>query len=343
MKRPGFLFGVVLTLAIGGCGGGGGGGGDGGGNQGGGPAKWTYMVYMGADNNLSSAGLIDANEMETVGSDANLHIVLQAEFSTRFTDFSGTDYQGETMRVRVTRDNDAQKPSLDGSTSIGNVDMAAPATLTSFIQWAAATYPAEHYALVIWDHGAGWKARPLLKGAVSDETSGSFMSLPDLARAVADAGVTFDVVNFDACLMAMYEVAYEFSGLTSYMTFSEETEPGEGDPYDTILADLRAMPTMGAAQLASTIVTRYIEFYQTGGRAEKVTKSALDMTKVAALDAAVQGLSNAIVTDWATVSGAVLGAQANSQCYEFPMNLDLYDFASRIDANLAAGSTKTAA
>ena len=61
------------------------------------------------------------------------------------------------------------------------------------------------------------------------------MSLPDLAGAVRTAGVHLDVINFDACLMAMYEVAYEFLGLTDYMVFSEEVEPGDGDPYDTIL------------------------------------------------------------------------------------------------------------
>ena len=49
--------------------------------------QWTYMVYMGADNNLSSSGLIDLNEMETVGSDDKVNIVLQVEFSTFHTDF----------------------------------------------------------------------------------------------------------------------------------------------------------------------------------------------------------------------------------------------------------------
>src|SRR3990167_10775429 len=50
--------------------------------------KWTYMVYMGADNNLSTSGIIDLNEMETVGSDENINIVLQAEYSHNYTDFN---------------------------------------------------------------------------------------------------------------------------------------------------------------------------------------------------------------------------------------------------------------
>jgi len=208
-------------------------------------ADWTYMVYMGADNNLSTAGLFDLNEMETAGSGEKVNIVLQAEFSSFYTDFSaiGHDgYGGETLRFLVKNDGNPDNVNLNAGKSIGNVDMGSPAALTNFIKWAAASYPAKHYALVIWDHGAGWKKSALFKGAVQDETSDSFMSLPMLAGAVRSAGVPLDVINFDACLMAMYEVAFEFSGLTDYMVFSEEVEPGEGDPYDTILSALKNRP-----------------------------------------------------------------------------------------------------
>ena len=38
---------------------------------------WTLMVYLDADNNLESAGIDDFLEMATVGSDANINIVVQ--------------------------------------------------------------------------------------------------------------------------------------------------------------------------------------------------------------------------------------------------------------------------
>jgi hypothetical protein len=38
--------------------------------------KWTFMVYMDADNNLDPAGLDDINEMEIVGSTDNVNIVV---------------------------------------------------------------------------------------------------------------------------------------------------------------------------------------------------------------------------------------------------------------------------
>jgi len=360
MKRLVLLVGLVLVMALAGCGGGGGDGGlfdddglfdgnDGGGGDDGGTAQplkeWTYMVYMGADNNLSTAGLIDLNEMETVGSDDKVNIVLQAEFSTKFTPFDdfGLSYGGKTLRFLVKNDNDPNNIDLAAGTSIGNVNMGSPDTLRDFIQWAAETYPAKRYALAIWDHGAGWKVSPLTKGAVEDETNGGWMTLPDLAKGVADSGVDLDLINFDACLMGMYEVAYEFRGLTDYLVFSEETEPGDGDPYDTILAALRNKPAMGAEELAGTIVDKYFTYYKNSERQEAVTKSAVALDGIDALHGAVGRLSDALVGNFAAVSAAVASAQSNSQNYYYPTNYDLYDFCDSLASQLPAGAVRNAA
>jgi len=40
---------------------------------------------------------------------------------------------------------------------LGQLDSGDPATLIDFIRWAAATAPAQRYALVIWSHGSGWE------------------------------------------------------------------------------------------------------------------------------------------------------------------------------------------
>ncbi len=329
---------VLLSLVLVACGGGGSTGttttGGGGGTSG---RQWTYMVYMGADNNLSDAGAADINEMEKVGSNANVAIVVQAEFSSKYSTGLPTD----TRRIYVQNDNNTNSVNLTG-TSLGNVDMGKPATLAAFITWAKTNYPAQHYALVIWDHGAGWKTREIAspqRGAVQDETSGSFMSLPDLAKAVSDSGVHLDIVNFDACLMAMYEVAYEFRGLTDYMVFSEETEPGAGDPYDTILGALTQTPTMSSRTLASTIVDKYNAFYVPNTR-ESTTKSAVDMAQIDALDAKIVALAKALAADTSTNTVVTL-AQGNTQAYTYPTNHDLFHFCQYLNTSLPAGTAKT--
>jgi len=302
---------------------------------------WTYMVYMGADNNLSYSGLQDLDEMESVGSDGNLAIVLQAEFSDYYTSGVPT----ETLRFLVQDDGSSGSVDLNAGTSIGNVDMADPSNLTDFIRWARTRYPAAHYALVIWDHGAGWKRLPgsqrAIRGAVQDETSGTFMSLPDLAAGVRDAGLHFDIVNFDACLMGMYEVVYEFRGLTDYLVFSEETEPGEGDPYNDILGLLKADPGMSALGLSQTIVERYDAFYSSGDRG-MTTKSAVNMSDFDELDEALLALASTLKNDASTIS-VVQAAQTATQDYAYTANHDIYDFCSYLVNNLPDGTARSAA
>lgn len=309
--------------------------------------RWTYMVYLGADNNLSISGVFDLIEMEMVGSDDNINIVVQAEFSHRWDEYGYLQYigyQGDTLRLLVEKDNDPEGMNLAAGQSIGNVDMGSPGTLTDFIEWATEDYPAQHYALIMWDHGGGWRDSESAprRGAISDETSGSFMSLPDLGQGVRDAGEFLDVINFDCCLMGMYEVAYEFNGLCDYFVASEETEPGDGDPYDTILAALQADPNMTPEQLSATIVEKYLDYYS-GGR-ENVTKVALDMSRMDDLHSKVIALSDAMTSEWNVVSSAVQVAQGSSQSYAYPANHDLYDFCQDLAGNLAGNpQTKAAA
>jgi len=190
-----------MACLIAGCGGGGGGSSDGGDN---GPDRqWTYLVYMGADNNLANYGINDIEEMAQVGSSDKMAIVVQAEFSPGYTTSvpDSSTYRGLVQQGSF-------EDNLEVATNLGNVDMGSPEALTDFIVWATTNYPAQHYALVIWDHGAGWKDRTpmvttsLFRGAVQDSSSGSFMNLPDLGDAVRNAGVPMDIINFDACLMA---------------------------------------------------------------------------------------------------------------------------------------------
>lgn len=300
--------------------------------------QWTYLVYLGADNSLSTNGLEDIEEMAQVGSSNKVAIVVQAEFDKTFT--------GSPDTFRGLVEKGTLQTYFDAATNIGEVDMGSPEALTDFITWATTTYPAEHYALVIWDHGDGWKDRSstvktsLLRGAVQDTTAGTFMTLPDLGNAVRSAGVPLDIVDFDACLMAMYEVAYEFLGLTDYMVFSEETEPGDGDPYDTILADLVDDPAMTAAELSSVMVNRYDESYAGFGR--KTTKSAVDMSQLSAVDTAVLALGQALMAD-AAANTVAMDARTESKHFYTPANHDLHDFASYIFNNAPDGAAKDAA
>ncbi len=118
--------------------------------------KWTFMVYMAGDNgrifddggqlmvDLQKFGWSDIAEMVCVGSTDDVAIVAQYDTLTQqqFTPRFYLDSSSETGRL-------VEK--------VPPVNTGDPHNLTDFIVWATKSYPAERYALVLWNHGSGWK------------------------------------------------------------------------------------------------------------------------------------------------------------------------------------------
>lgn len=110
-----------------------------------GEREWTFMVYLAGDNNLENHGRADLLEMKQVGSSRQVAVVAQFDRMS----------EGATRRYYLRRggklEDDVVGPEL-GETNTGD-----PYELERFITWAISTYPARRYALVLWNHGTGWK------------------------------------------------------------------------------------------------------------------------------------------------------------------------------------------
>lgn len=63
----------------------------------------------------------------------------------------------------------------------GQIAMNLPSTLRDFIAWGAQTYPAQQYALSLWNHGGG-----PIHGFGSDDATGggTMLSLPQIKTAL---------------------------------------------------------------------------------------------------------------------------------------------------------------
>jgi len=144
---------------------------DPGGDAGGTPAtgrEWTFMVYLAGDNNLESYGRADLAEIKVAGSTPQVAIVAQFD---RMSEHRARRYylrQGGTLETD-------EVPSNLGETNTGD-----PRELVRFIVWAIKAYPAKRYALVLWNHGTGWKEDDLYRLAKS---SGVYR--PDLERTLS--------------------------------------------------------------------------------------------------------------------------------------------------------------
>ena len=108
-----------------------------------GQAKWTFMVYMAGDNNLDGAALRDIAEMARAGSTKDVNILVQLD---RIED-------NLTRRFRITQGGGFKKDCIE---SFGDTNTGDPQILYDFVKWAADNYPADRYALILWNHGSGW-------------------------------------------------------------------------------------------------------------------------------------------------------------------------------------------
>ncbi len=227
--------------------------------------EWTVMVYMDGDNNLEAAAITDFLEIAAVGSSATVNIIVLLDRTPgedeRYGDWTNT------RRGRVVK---ADTPTATWGTSMGELNMGNPQTAVDFAEWCIDNYPANRYAFVFWDHGSGWRdtggeIKEPYKSVCSDETDNDVLYMAEVTDALADietAREEIDLVCFDACLMGMAEVAYAIREHASYMVGSSILVPNNGYPYDTLLADLVATPTMNAATLARTICDRYYDEYE---------------------------------------------------------------------------------
>jgi clostripain len=229
-------------------------------------ADWTFIVYMSADNNLESAGVHDMNEMEVAGSTDRVNVVAQMDRSTGYDTTNG-DWT-TTKRFLV------QKDDLNGDIvskelmDLNETDMGDPATLTDFTIWAMDQFPAQKYTLVFWDHGGAfwgteWDDDP--NGTPVQGSTSDWISMPDLSEALSNItthlGRKIDLVAFDACLMADYDVLYQIRHYADFVAASGYVEPGEGWPYDLILTSLVQNPGMSPTELGKIICDDYIDSY----------------------------------------------------------------------------------
>ena len=296
--------------------------------------KWTVMVFMAADNNLAVPGILDIDEMEAAGVSSDVQVLVQAEFSPSALAQYNCDASCfnrpnfNTFRYAVTDQGSPVNGPNGSVTDLGNRNMTDPAQINEFVLWAKQNYPADHYALVLWNHGGGYV------GLLQDETSAGsdLMSIGELPAALQGTGA-IDVLDFDMCLMGGYETLVKIAGLADYAVFSEEVVPGAGNPYQTIIDAIQANASGSARTIATIFVDQFDLSYQ-GDRAS-TTKSAYELSGFAAFETALDAVASTLQANLNTFGPAIGTALSQSQKYSYR---ELTDLVALLD-NLKAGIT----
>ena len=136
--------------------------------------RWTLMVYMAGDNGkifeqldkpimygMETQGWADIQKMATVGSTEDVAVVVQ------FDTLSNREHtyriymprQDEKQEIENISEQNSKVPNylLNFTEYIPEQNTGDPASLTDFIVWGIQNYPAENYAVILWNHGTGWK------------------------------------------------------------------------------------------------------------------------------------------------------------------------------------------
>lgn len=210
------------------------------------PYEWTIAVYGDVDDTQ----LEDAWDMYTspalLGVPANDKVSVVAAVD-RFG-IMGTEVIEYCDGVATVVDTEPEQNFGD------------PDTLRWFIQKVAASYPSNHIALMLWDHGGGWY------GVCWDDTDDDYLSIDDLSAGISSAETYIDVLGFDCCMMASMEVVYEMytTGLVGMVVGSEGQAPYTGYPYDMMFSPLAANPYLTKEQVADDMVRGWDGYYSTG-------------------------------------------------------------------------------
>lgn len=338
-------------------------------------AKWTFMVYMAGDNNLYDAGDADLEEMAKVGSNEDLNVVVEFDNAGQL----GTN----RYFIQKKRENEPVE-------SLGETDCGDPEVLNDFISWTVDRYPAERYALILWNHGGGWEptemdriARDLRamhynsreagtlsasqmkkslfrttvkkilgrkssyeRAICSDDGSGHSLDTIELgnvlSRTADTIGKPLDVLGMDACLMSNLEVAYQVAPYVNYIIASEEEEPNQGWPYESVLNILAERPDIEVPEFSARSVEAYINYYknlnQTG-----VTQSAFDLSRVKEASKTLNLVGGALINHMPDAAIEIWKAQRKSIKFFRDTLWDINHFLKELSAISSSDEVKDAA
>lgn len=319
------------------------------------PAEWTLMFYMDSDNNLEAPQMEDLEEMMAVGSSAGVNLLVLVDRSNK-----GDEERGYTNRSIGGLKNWStakmlyiEKGKLRELADWGEVNMGDPATLKKYLQTVATNFPAKHYGLIFGDHGAGWM------GIGGDESANGdaldTLEMPPVLKEITAQTGRFDLIGFDACMMANFEAAKAIAPYGKAMVASEELEPGNGWDYTPLLNKLAQNPGMDGVALGKTVVDTFHNFYlgaEEGDRDKTVTLSVIDLDKIPALETAISnfGIYNVSFMKSGGRSTWIKTSRARSRAEEFGVNdddhfnyYDLLDYAENIKSEQPDAKTVQAA
>ena len=184
-----------------------------------------YLIYMnGSDLETNyAAASKDLAEIMSANISAETRIIVQT---------GGTEkWHNENINPEFNQRFELKDNSMEKIWEGKAENMGKASTLSDFIVWGAENYRADEYYLILWNHGGG-----AISGFGKDETFESdTLLISELNNALSAAnekcGIIFNMIAFDACLMASIECLAAVKDYCEYVVASQELVPVTGFEY----------------------------------------------------------------------------------------------------------------
>ena len=231
----------------------------------------TIMLYLCGTDLEAKAGMATSDLQEIMGAEISdkVNIIVETGGTSKWqnnviSSKSNQRYRITSKGLQLLEDN------------LGKKSMVDPNTLTDFIKYSKKNYPADRYMLVMWDHGGG----SLSAYGYDQHFPNNSMTLDEIATALKNGGCNFDMIGFDACLMATLETAIVLEPSADYMIASEEVEPGIGWHYTGWITALSRNTSITTVDLGKKLIDDYVKEVNVQTPRSQATLSLIDLAEL---------------------------------------------------------------
>ncbi len=289
----------------------------------------TIFIYMCGSNLETKQGLAGKNIDDLLKAEVgdDLHIVIQTG--------GAKTWRSHGIDATAAQRYEIKNGKLQLLDTLTQLNMGEAQTLTDFLSWGQENYSADRNMLILWDHGGG-----SAKGVCFDENySFDSLTLTELHTALENTKLKtkFDIIGFDACLMASVETAAVVKDYSNYMVASEEIEPSGGWDYIK-LAEAFAKAT-DTLEVGKAICDSYMGKCKEKDKDLYATLSVFDLSQTDYMISQMAFVTSSLIANDIGSENASTVISAMNNCEKFGGDnsyqgaanmLDLVDFVTKV-------------
>lgn len=248
--------------------------------------SWTVLVYMCGGEEETKYGVSSdkLKQMMNVEYPGNVNVAVQTGGSS--------SWQTKGIYSDYTQRFDVGSGKMYLADQKMSENMGDYKTLSSFIEWGLGRYKSDNYMLLISGSGGGF-----MYGMGYDELNGNdSLNAEEISYAISAAGANFDIIALDGSLMGSLETASLLSTCGNYLVAPQNVQRNDSWDYEGFLSYICKKPSAGADEISKVMCDTYYKKCQDIGCEDEATLSAVDMTKISALNQAFDGMTGDMLT-----------------------------------------------